>query len=119
MPAGTVGNHDYPFTLMTFRQHVQKYLHAASTGWLARFAASVLNAYYWNSRYVFGRAKDISLAQVGKTFVAYGCTAALGFVLLYAQINWWSISEKLAPLIVLFITVPINFILNNVWTFDA
>jgi hypothetical protein len=34
MPAGPIGNHDYPFALMAFGQHAQKYLHTVSiTAW--------------------------------------------------------------------------------------
>jgi len=81
------------------------------------FVVSVLNAYYWNNRYVFKKTEKGNTKPLIKTFIAYGSTFLLGTVFLYVMVDCWSISETIAPLINLLATVPLNFLLNKFWTF--
>lgn len=78
------------------------------------FVVSVLNSYYWNSRYVFHK-KDEQAKTLAKTFGAYSTTLVLGTVLLYVFVEWMHISEFIAPLVNLIVTIPINFLLNKIW----
>ena len=78
------------------------------------FVISVLNSYYWNSKYVFGKTDDRK-KTVLKTFVAYGSNLVLGSILLYIFIEKCSISAVIAPLLILLITIPLNFFLNKYW----
>jgi putative flippase GtrA len=86
-------------------------------GWFIGFVLGVLNAYYWNGRYVFGGSKTISLAELAKSFVAYSGSGLLGWALLYVLVNIFAVSKQLAPFLILLITVPLNFFLNKFWTF--
>ena len=53
-----------------------------------------------------------------KTFIAYGSTGiVLASVLLYVWVDILHISEYVAPLINLVITIPLNFVLNKLWAF--
>jgi putative flippase GtrA len=88
-------------------------------GWITGFLVSVMNSYYWNSHYVFGKAREISRVQLAKTFVSYGGTAILGAMFLYVSVNYFAISKSIAPLLILLITVPLNFLLNKFWAFKS
>ncbi len=82
------------------------------------FAISVVNAYYWNSKYVFlDRSKQQHSKSFIKSFLSYFSTFLLGTALLFLMVNYFGISDKIAPIINLFITIPINFLLNKLWAF--
>ena len=80
------------------------------------FIISVLNAYYWNYKYVFNTKSDI-LKSLIKTYTSYGFSYVLSTTLLIILVEYYNISELLAPILVLVITVPLNFILNKCWAF--
>ncbi len=88
---------------------------------LLGFVISVTNAYYWNSRYVFKmgthRTFGEHLRTYAKTVTAYGGTYLLSTGLLWLWVDVVGISENIAPLINLCITIPLNFIINKLWTF--
>ena len=77
---------------------------------------SVLNAFYWNNRYVFKNNQDWK-KTLAKTYLSYGATLIISMSLLYLQIDCIGISDRIAPLLTLLITVPVNFLLNKLWTF--
>ena len=85
-------------------------------GWVV----SVANAFFWSNRYVF-RNEDNSAAAIAKrilkTYLTYGSTFLLATLLLYLEVQVWDISEWIAPLINLLITIPLNFFLNKLWAF--
>lgn len=78
------------------------------------FVISVLNSYFWNSRFVFQKKNERG-KTILKTFMAYGTTLILGTVLLYVFVELMYVSEFIAPLINLIVTIPINFLLNKLW----
>ena len=81
---------------------------------------SIANAFFWNDRFVFkGNANDWTskLKRLGKTYVSYGGTSLLGFLLLLIEVNLLGISKSLVPIINLFITIPLNYLVNKFWTF--
>lgn len=87
------------------------------------FFVSVLNAFYWSDRFVFkkgeGEQRNAWVALL-KTIMAYASTGiVLNSILLWLFIDQWHISEYLAPLLILLITVPTNFILNKYWSFKT
>jgi len=81
------------------------------------FVISVLNAYYWNNRYVFKKSNKGNLKPMIKTFVSYGMTFVLSTVLLVVMVDYVSISKVIAPVLNLIITIPLNFLLNKLWAF--
>lgn len=83
------------------------------------FLVSTLNAYLLNSRFVFGkgRANGKSGQALVKTYVTYTVSLGISTGLLYLLVDQWGISEKIAPLISLMITVPLNFLLNKLWVY--
>jgi len=86
------------------------------SGYVLGFVLSVLNAYYWNSRFVFKKT-DEKTKTVFKTFVCYGATCVLSVSLLYMFVQLLHISEYLAPLLTLLVTVPANFFINKYWAY--
>lgn len=85
------------------------------------FLVSVINAFYWSNRFVFIKQEEerrnLWLVFI-KTLFAYGSTGiVLNSILLWLFIDKCRISEYLAPILILIITVPTNFLLNKYWSF--
>ena len=87
------------------------------------FFISVLNAYYWSDRFVFKKGEGEARSAIwtlAKTYIAYGSTGLLlASVLLYLYVDKLHISEYIAQLLVLVITIPLNFIINKFWSFKT
>lgn len=77
---------------------------------------SVFNAFYWNNKYVFQNNTAWHKALI-KTYISYGASLASGTILLYLMVTWVGVSEMLAPIFTLVLTIPMNFLLNKFWTF--
>lgn len=92
------------------------YMWGNVVGWVV----SVANAFFWSNRYVF-RNEDHSARAVArrvlKTYLTYGSTFLLSTLLLYLEVQVWGLSEWIAPLINLLVTIPLNFLLNKLWAF--
>lgn len=87
------------------------------------FLISVLNSYYWNNKYVFkseeGEQRSWWKALL-KTYVSYAFSGLfLTEILLYIQITVLGFPSLVGPIINLFITTPINFIINKLWAFKG
>ncbi len=115
------------------------------------FIISVLNAYFWGSRFVFKedetKEKRVWWKVLLKTYASYALGFGINTVLLVLWIDildigayfgfvgdiigWASgfisflpekmtageISEIIAPILNIFITVPINFVINKFWAY--
>ena len=78
------------------------------------FVASVINAYFWNSKFVF-KKEDEKAKTILKTFVTYGINLAIATVCLYVMVDKFNMSEFIAPIVNLVITIPINYVMNKFW----
>jgi putative flippase GtrA len=124
--------------LVFFKVH---YLPASFIG----FSLSVINAYYWSSRYVFKEKEDgekrVWWQVFAKTYLAYFWGYLVNAALLVLWIDILGIASLTAPLgewcagkgfasldgvfwgnllaaaINLAITVPMNFVLNKYWAY--
>lgn len=86
--------------------------------YIIAFVASVMNAYLWNDRFVFQKSKEVAaLRKIIKIYASYTTTFLLSLVLLYIWVDYMHVSDKIAPIINIIITTPINFVLNKIWTF--
>ena len=81
------------------------------------FILSVLNAYFWNNQYVFKQARSTFWYKLFKCYVSYITTFVISTILLYLWVDILGISDKIAPIINICITTPINFIMNKLWAF--
>ena len=83
---------------------------------IVSWVSSVFNSFFWNNRYVF-KTEIHWIKSLIKTYIAYSASLVIGLIIMYILIDVMLISKFLAPIFTLFITVPINFILNKFWTF--
>ena len=90
------------------------YLLANTIAWVI----SVLNAFYWNNKYVFVKAERWIFALF-KTYISYGVSFVLGLAVLYVLVEKMAVSEAVAPVLTLCVTVPLNFLMNKFWTFRS
>ena len=86
-----------------------------------QFFLSVLWSFYWNNRMVFklkeGDHRSI-LKSLLKTYVSYAFTGLfLSSILLIFWVQVLHISEFIAPVINLCVSVPLNFLINKFWAF--
>ncbi len=93
---------------------------------IAGVIVGILNSFFWNSKFIFkNKAEDSAQKKTifakTSTFyrmcIAYGLTSLLSTFLLYVWVQWLGISDNIAPIINLCITVPLNFLLNKLWVF--
>ena len=87
------------------------------------FTLSILWAFYWNNKYVF-REEDTGRRKMwralGKSFLVYGFTGyILDNILSYIWIQKLGFSRYIAPLFNLPFSVPVNYLLNKLWTFKG
>lgn len=81
------------------------------------FVISVLNSYYWNNKYVFKKTNSKHLWPLLKSYICYGSTWLLSFILSFVFANMLCISVVLVPALSMIITIPLNFIMNKFWAF--
>ncbi len=82
------------------------------------FLISVVNAFYWNNKYVFKDKEEKNLkAAFIKVFISYGGSFLLSTCLITLFVEVLHISKWLAPILRLVVTVPINFVINKIWAF--
>lgn len=87
------------------------------------FLLSVLWSFYWNNKMVFtleeGEYRSLGRALL-KTYISYSFTGLfLNNVLLIMWVQVFGVSEFLAPVINLLVSVPINFLINKFWAFKS
>lgn len=87
------------------------------------FVLSVAWSFYWNNKYVFttadGESRSIWRALL-KTYVSYSFTGLfLNSILLILWVQVIGISELVAPIINLMVSVPLNFVINKFWAFKS
>lgn len=111
----------YSGSLLIFRRlkifHQSDYLIAQ----VIQFVLSVLWSFYWNNKKVFvlqeGEKRSMWQALL-KTYISYSFTGLfLNSALLVLWIRVLGISEFIAPIINLLVSVPLNFIINKFWAF--
>ena len=85
------------------------------------FVLSVLWSFYWNNKMVFvlkeGEKRSLWKALI-KTYISYSFTGLfLNSILLILWVQVCHMSEFIAPIINLLISVPLNFLINKFWAF--
>lgn len=80
------------------------------------YILSSIIGYILNNKWVFEK-KVYDSKSILKYYVVYGTSYILNITSMYIFIEKLNISDLIAPLLVLFITVPYNFIFNKIWVF--
>lgn len=86
------------------------------------FLLSVAWSFYWNNRFVFVNNSDRKnnvLIMLMKSYISYAFTGLLlSEVLLAIWVGVLRINGFIAPIINLFVTVPLNYVLQKRWVFN-
>ena len=80
------------------------------------FITGSLNGYIWNKLWVFKENKQ-NMTSIVKFYLTYLATWILSAILLYVWVELMSISDKIAPIINVCVTTPINYLFNKYWVF--
>lgn len=89
------------------------YLFSSICGYLL----SSLSGYILNRLWVFKGIKATIKGSIVKYYVVYCSSLILNLAAMYMWVDIFGISEKIAPILTLFITVPYNFVFSKLWTF--
>lgn len=88
---------------------------------LLSFLVSTINSYYWNNKHVFASGEKKTMAQHLHTYLkTAACYALTGLILspwAKAQLVNRDVPFWLATLMVLVVTIPLNFLMNKLWAF--
>ena len=84
------------------------------------FIVSTFCAYMLNSRFVFGSSeKKTGKTALVKTYATYMTSLCMSTLILYVLVQRLGISERIAPIFSLMITIPFNFLMNKLWVYKA
>lgn len=111
----------YLLTLLIFEKTglfgTKAYLVSTILGFLVSF----FNMFYWNNAYVFKKKEDESrsaLVSLVKLFLSYSLT---GIIIkpgcMFILVDLVHVPNKIAPIPIMFITIPVNFLLSKLWAF--
>ena len=75
------------------------------------YVAGIFLSYYLNARFVF--RERLSIAKALKYPTVYLVQYLLGLVLLYFLIETFHVNKKIAPLIIVVVTIPATFVLSR------
>ena len=82
------------------------------------FLISVMTSFFLNRKFVFHAEGEPLIKMLLKTYASYAFTGLfLNSLLAIVWVEWMKISELIAPLLNLIISIPINFLLNKFWAF--
>lgn len=80
---------------------------------------SIANAFFWNDRFVFRGGREGRWKRLCKTYISYGGTSILSNLLLWLEVSLLGVPKAVAPVVNLIVTIPLNFIINKLWTFKS
>lgn len=87
------------------------------------FSISVLNSFYWNSVYVFHKdetKREVWWKVLAKTYISYAGTGLLlGSLLLAFWVQICCFPESIGPILNIFVTTPLNFLINKFWAYKG
>lgn len=87
---------------------------------LIAFVITVFISYLLNGNFVFREEgkRGFDIRALLKVYASYSLTSFfLTTLLLWIEVDIWGLPEEIGPVINLFITVPVNFILNKFWAY--
>ena len=90
-----------------------QYLISTTIGYIC----GIINGYLWTSKVVFKKKKTIDNAT--KFVVVNVITIAVNTSLMLLWVDVLSIHKLLAQVITVCFTMPLNFILNKIWTYRS
>lgn len=86
------------------------------------YITGTINAFVWNNNWVFRNGnKELKsiVSSFGRMVLSYAGTGiVLNNLLLIIWVRFFSIPKEIAPLINVFITMVINYLVNKIWVFN-
>ena len=92
-----------------------QYLLASISGYIFSSVVGFILNKFW----VFQAKGTKTLQETIRYYIIYGCALLMNLAIMYLQVDILLISDKIAPLITLCVTVPFNFIMSRVWVFKS
>ena len=87
------------------------------------FSISVINAFFWNNKFVFIKQKNQERSFIltfCKTYISYAFTGLfLQSLELYILIDSFGINKYFSQIICILINLPINYLINKLWAFKT
>ncbi|MBC7766368.1 MAG: GtrA family protein [Hyphomonadaceae bacterium] len=112
----TVGASNTAIALAIYYTLVLLHVHYQVANVVA-FVVSSYNGYFWSSRIVFKKGKSSN--SFIKFYASYGITFLMTVSFMYIFVDVLGLSKMLAPILILFVTIPVNFLLNKYWSFKV
>jgi putative flippase GtrA len=84
---------------------------AYSAAYTLSYFSGIFISYYLNSRFVF--KEKLSLKKAFQYPVVYFVQYLLGLLLLHFLVRFLNISELIAPLFIVIITIPVTYLLSR------
>jgi putative flippase GtrA len=81
------------------------------------YACGVVNGYLWSSKIVFKKKKSVDNAV--KFIVVNLITLGVNTGLMWVWVSQLEIQKHLAQVLTMCFTMPLNFILNKIWTYRS
>lgn len=84
---------------------------------VAGYIVSTITGYFLNRIWVFQQRKGKLVKSLFRYYVVYISSLFINMICLYFLVNCMGISEKTAPILILFVTIPYNFLLSKFWVY--
>ena len=85
---------------------------------IAGYILSSVVGFILNKFWVFQAKGTKTLQETVRYYIVYGCALLINLCMMYLQVDVLMISDKIAPLITLCVTVPFNFLMSKIWVFS-
>lgn len=105
----TVSSWIFYYTLLFFSVH---YIIATTIA----YVLSSIIGFILNKTWVFKSKNKVSSSLI-KYIITYGSSYLLNIGLMYTFVDILKISDKIAPILVLFFTIPYNYVFSKIWVF--
>ncbi|MDX6584069.1 MAG: hypothetical protein QOI10_3253 [Solirubrobacterales bacterium] len=116
---GLVGGSGYAVNLAVFAVLTGSLgLHHIAAA-IGAFVIAVVNNFWWNRHWTFGAGDGHAGFQAARFFTVSLLGLAVNLALLELFVTGFEIAELPAQALAVALTLPVNFIGNKLWTFDA
>lgn len=92
-----------------------KYLLASVLG----YVSSSIVGFILNKFWVFQAKNTKTVQETVRYYIVYGCALLINLCMMYLLVDILMISDKIAPIITLCVTVPFNFVMSKLWVFKS
>lgn len=116
---GIVGGINTVLSYLIYIVSIKLGLHYLVAQFIA-FMITVFISYLLNGHFVFGKGNEkwFDIRALIKVYISYSFSSLfLSAALLYLEVEFLGVPEEIGPIINLWITVPLNFILNKFWAY--